>query len=81
MRYAITKNMTSEQRIAVLKKHWAKFNKKVKRNTRVRKTETNFMDKFSEGQNINAWTDGEKYLNEHYGDRVRETNEYDSEWG
>ena len=40
---------------------------------------TSFMDKFSEG-NINAWTDGEKYLDEHYGDRVRETNAYDAEW-
>ena len=30
--------------------------------------------------NINAYTDGSKYLDEHYGDRVRSANAYDAEW-
>ena len=78
-KYVIRKNMTQEQRLRAIKRAADRFNKKMGLNARVRRTETSFMDKFSEG-NINAWTDGEKYLDEHYGDRVRETNSYDAEW-
>lgn len=78
-KYIIRKNMTQEQRLKAIKKAADRFNKKMGRNVRVRRSETSFMDKY-DGGNINAWTDGEKYLDEHYGDRVRETNSYDSEW-
>ena len=78
-KYIITKNMTTEQRLAAIKKAADKFNKKMGRNNRVRKSETSFMDKY-DGGNINAWTDGEKYLDEHYGDRVRESNAHDNDW-
>ena len=78
-KYVIRKNMTQEQRLRAIKKAADRFNKKMGLNARVRRSETSFMDKY-DGVNINAWTDGEKYLDEHYGDRVRETNSYDSEW-
>lgn len=69
-----------EDRLAYIKKAAAKFNKKVKRNARVRRTETSFMDKFSDGDNINAWTDAPKYVDEYYGDRARSQEAYESEW-
>tara|TARA_B000000609_G_C24168932_1_gene348835 strand:- start:1630 stop:1899 length:270 start_codon:yes stop_codon:yes gene_type:complete len=77
-KFAITKDMTTEQRLEVIRKIHAKFNKKLQRNQKVRKTETSFMDKFSEGDNINAYTDAPKYLEEHYGERLRDQNEYES---
>lgn len=77
---AITKDMTTEQRLAVIRRHAQKFNKKIKRNHAVKATETSFMDRYSDGDNINAWTDAPKYLDEHYGDRVREANAYDNDW-
>ncbi len=76
----ITKDMTSKQRLAVLKRHMKKFNTKIQRNQRVRKTETSFMDKYDNG-NINAWTDGEKYLDQHYGGRLADQKSYESEEG
>ena len=79
-RYVIRKIMTESQRLAAIKKAADRFNKKIGRNNRVRRTETSFMDKYDNGDNINAWTDAPKYLDEHYGDRVRETNAYESEW-
>ena len=78
-KFIITKDMTESQRLAALKKASAKFNKKMGLNRRVRRSETSFMDKYDNG-NINAWTDAPKYLDEHYGDRVRETYEYESNW-
>ena len=76
----ITKNMTQKQRLAVLKRHMKKFNKKISRNQRVRKTETSFMDKYDNG-NINAWTDGEQYLSKHYGNRLADQKSYESQEG
>ena len=79
-KYVIRKNMTQEQRLRAIKRAANRFNKKIGRNNRVRRTETSFMDKYDNGTNINAWTDAPQYLDEHYGDRVRETNAYESEW-
>lgn len=76
----ITKDMTSAQRLAVIKKHANRFNKKLKRQHRVRKTETSFMDKFSEGQNINQWTDAPQYAEKYYGERYRDTVSHDNDW-
>ena len=78
-KYVIRKNMTQEQRLRAIKRAANRFNKKMGLNARVRRSETSFMDKY-DGGNINAWTDAPKYLDEHYGDRVRETNEYESNW-
>jgi hypothetical protein len=70
-----------EDRLAYIKKAAAKFNKKVKRNARVRDYTTPDKDRsIDDSVNINAWTDGSKYLDEHYGDRVRSTREYESNW-
>ncbi len=32
-------------------------------------------------ENINHWTDGNKYANEFYGETMRETQKWDNEWG
>jgi len=79
-KYVITKNMTESQRLAAIKKAADRFNKKIGRNQRVRKTETSFMDRYNDGDNINAWTDAPKYVDEYYGDRAREQSAYESEW-
>jgi len=79
-KYIITKNMTESQRLAAIKKAADRFNKKIGRNQRVRKTETSFMDRYNDGDNINAWTDAPKYVDEYYGDRAREQSAYESEW-
>lgn len=79
MKYAITKDMTTAERLAVIKKHADKFNKKVKRNQRVRRTETSVMDRqYDDNMNINAYTDAPKYVDEHYGDRFRDQQSYES---
>ena len=80
MKYVITKDMSQAQRLAAIRKASAKFNAKVKRSPRVKDYTTKEKDIVDESVNINAWTDGSKYLDEHYGDRVRETNAYESEW-
>ena len=80
MKYIITKDMSQAQRLAAIRKASAKFNAKVKRSPRVKDYTTKEKDVVDESVNINAWTDGSKYLDEHYGDCVRETNAYESEW-
>jgi hypothetical protein len=67
-----------DDRMAMIKKAAAKFNKKMKRNHNVRKSETSFMDKYDDGENINAYTDAPKYVDEYYGDRARGQSEYES---
>lgn len=70
-----------EDRLAYIKKASAKFNKKIKRNARVRDYTTPVNERsVDDSVNINAWTDGSKYLDEHYGDRVRSTLEYERNW-
>ena len=77
----ITKDMTKEQRLAIIKKRAKIVQKKFSKSRRVRLSETSFMDKYHDGQNINAWTDAPRYLDEYYGDRVRDQNSYESEEG
>ena len=77
----ITKDMTQAQRLAVIKKRAKIVQKKFSKSRRVRLSETSFMDKYHDGQNINAWTDAPKYLDEYYGDRVRDQKCYESEEG
>jgi len=68
-----------EDRLAYIKKAAAKFNKKVKRNARVRDYTTPVEDRSTDDSvNINAWTDAEKYVDEYYGDRVRGQTAYES---
>ena len=80
----IEKDMTLSERMAVIREHAQKFTKKLKRNQRVRKTETKSLDKsvesFYNQENINHWTDASKYAEEHYGDVYRQTTRYDNEW-
>ena len=70
---------TQKQRMALIRKVSKKFNKKLQRNHRVRRTETSFMDKY-DSHNINAWTDGSKYLQEHYGERLADQKSFDADW-
>ena len=83
----ITKDMTTKQRLAVLRRHSKKFNKKLQRNQRVRKTETESYlpygypaSKGYDDVNINAWTDAPQYAEKHYGDRMRDTVSHDNDW-
>tara|TARA_B000000557_G_scaffold122583_1_gene99445 strand:- start:3534 stop:3773 length:240 start_codon:yes stop_codon:yes gene_type:complete len=76
----IEKDMTRSERLAVIREHAEKFNKKLKRNQRVRKTETVSLDKYTNQENINHWTDASQYANQYYGDVYRETTRYDNDW-
>ena len=69
-----------DERMAMIRKSAAKFNKKVKRNNRVRRTETSFMDKYNDDENINAYTDASKYAKEYYGEVMYETTRFDNDW-
>ena len=71
---------STADRMAMIREAAEKFNKKVKRNNSVRKTETFFMDKYNDDDNINAWTDGSKYAEEYYGETMRETTHFDNDW-
>ena len=71
---------TMEERLALIRKLSKKLNKKVKRNSRVRKTETYYMDKYDNGDNIHAYTDASKYAEEYYGETMRNTTRYDNDW-
>ena len=96
----ITKNMTMEERLEVLKATHKKFlrkkairaqlaagGKRVRRWTDEveapkRKKEKDSFDKMIDGynENHNQWTDGSKYLAEHYGDKVADQKSYDADW-
>tara|TARA_Y100001937_G_C6901598_1_gene233549 strand:- start:26 stop:271 length:246 start_codon:yes stop_codon:yes gene_type:complete len=80
MKYAITKDMSKAQRLAVIKRFAKKYNKKVIVRDYTEKYADHTLKGVRDDININAYTDGAKYLDEHYGDRVRETKEYESEW-
>ena len=71
---------TQKQRMALIRKVSKKFNKKLKRNHRVRRTETSFLDKVDNGNNIYAYTDAPKYVDEYYGNRARDQESYDKDW-
>jgi len=71
---------TQKQRMALIRKVSKKFNKKLQRNQRVRKTETSFLDKVDNGDNIYAYTDAPKYVDEYYGDRARSQESYERDW-
>ena len=76
---AITKGMTQDERLAVIRRHSAKFTKKLNRNQRVRKTETESYEKY-DGNNINAWTDAPQYAEKYYGEAMRDTIAMDNDW-
>ena len=71
---------TQKQRMALIRKVSKKFNKKLKRNQRVRRTETSLLDKVDNCCNIYAYTDAPKYVDEYYGDRARAQESYEREW-
>jgi glyceraldehyde-3-phosphate dehydrogenase/erythrose-4-phosphate dehydrogenase len=74
--------MTRSERLAAIKEAADRFNAKIKKNVRFHDyTETAKSERSSDdNQNINAWTDSEKYVDEYYGDRARAVSAYDNEW-
>jgi hypothetical protein len=77
----IEKGMTQAERLAVIKAAAEKFNAKIKRNAKVRRTETPVMDRsYDDNMNINQWTDASKYAKEYYGEVAYETTRFDNDW-
>ena len=70
---------TREERLELIRKASKKFSKKLKRNQRVRKTETESFDKYDTG-NIYAWTDAPQYAEKYYGEAYRDTVAMDNDW-
>lgn len=75
---------TYTQRMEMIRAAHKKFNNKLKRNQRVRKTETKSIDPLLSGVNdnlnINHYTDASKYANQYYGDVYHATTRYDNDW-
>tara|TARA_Y100001963_G_scaffold131026_1_gene187885 strand:+ start:4392 stop:4625 length:234 start_codon:yes stop_codon:yes gene_type:complete len=71
---------TMDERLALIKEVSQKFNKKVKRNSKVRRTETPVMDRHLNGENMNHWTDASQYAEKYYGETFRQTTRYDNDW-
>lgn len=75
----ITKNMSAQERLAVIKEASRKFQAKQTRNARLRDyTETPKEEQGIDTHNINAYTDSEKYVDEYYGAKCREQASYES---
>ena len=74
---------TQSQRMTMIRAAHKRFNTKLKRNQRVRKTETKTVDPLAnvkDTTNINHYTDASKYANQYYGDVYRETTRFDNDW-
>ena len=78
---------TQAQRMAMIRKASKKFNKKIQRNHRVKKTETRSYlpygypaSKGYDDVNINAWTDAPQYAEKYYGEAYRDTVDHDNDW-
>ena len=67
-------------RLAMIREAGAKMNQKVRRNASVKRTETSFMDKFTDQENINQWTDASEYAKEYYGETLHYTTKFDNDW-
>ena len=76
----MAKELTDKQRIALVRKLSKKFTKKIQRNSRVRLSETLYLDKYDNGSNPNHYTDASKFANEYYGDAMRDTVATDNDW-
>ena len=72
--------VTPAERMALIRKTAKKFQKKMKRNNRVRKDETPVFDRSGDDNNINHWTDAKSYANEYYGEVFRATTKFDNDW-
>ena len=70
--------MDLDTRLNFIKKVGQTVNNTLNRNQRVRQTESqSYM--FNQN-NINHYTDASRYAEEYYGDRMRQTTRYDSDW-
>ena len=76
----IKKGMTTEQRLKAIKKAADHFHKKIGKSQKIKRSETSWMDKKYDGENINAWTDAPQYAEKYYGDRMRDTISHDNDW-
>ena len=83
---------TYEERIALIKKiaerrarwkkgadiakKWANANKKNRKGNKV-----NLTDKYDNGESEIHYADSSKYIDKHYGDRIRGRKNYEEDWG
>ena len=73
--------MDSQTRLKLIKKVGKKFNSKIRRNQRIKRTETKCYDGYNFDRfNINHYTDAPKYAEQYYGDRYHQTTRLDNDW-
>ena len=73
--------MDLQTRLKLIKKVGKKFNSKIRRNQRIKRTETKYYDGYNfDHFNINHYTDASKYAQQHYGDRYYQTTRLDNDW-
>jgi len=72
--------MDLDTRLKLIRKVGKKFNNKIKRNQRVRRTETYTGYEFLDKGNINHYTDASKYANKYYGETFHQTTRLDNDW-
>lgn len=75
-------DLTTQERLALIRKAAKKFQKKQNRQARVKRTENSqYMNIVrNEFDNINHYTDDSRYADQYYGDAFRNTTRYDNEW-
>ena len=75
-------DLTTQERLALIRKAAKKFQKKQNRQSRVKRTENSqYMNIVrNEFDNINHYTDDSRYADQYYGDTFRNTTRYDNEW-
>lgn len=75
-------DLTTQERLALIRKAAKKFQKKQNRQARVKRTENSqYMNIVrNEFDNINHYTDDSRYADQYYGDTFRNTTRYDNEW-
>lgn len=75
-------DLTTQERLALVRKAAKKFQKKQNRQARVKRTENSqYMNIVrNEFDNINHYTDDSRYADQYYGDAFRNTTRYDNEW-
>ena len=75
-------DLTTQERLALIRKATKKFQKKQNRQSRVKRTENSqYMNIVrNEFDNINHYTDDSRYADQYYGDAFRNTTRYDNDW-
>ena len=72
--------VTPAERMALIRKTAKKFQRKMKRNNRVRKDETPVFDRSCDDNYFYHWTDFKSYAYEFYGEVFLATTKFDNDW-